>query len=852
VGNTISQINVAEVVEPARDIGSLLQGRLVGVTVFSGSGNSGSGSDIKLRGNVSATMSNSPLIYIDGVRAKSEPYPATGPADGRGVGGAIDFASPLGDINPDDIERIEIVKGPAATTLYGTEAAAGVIQIFTKRGGSGQQQWTVEARQGFSRLRPFGTEEGKYGFIDPILRKGHRQQFSTSFGGGNAEQVSYFASAQYEDNNGIVINDWEKQVNVRGNIQFRPNEDWLVQVNNSFTSTELNNVEQGSAGVLYQAIMGDLTLYKKRDPAVLENGTISPNGIELNRNVHGLTINHTPVPAFTQRITLGHDDSRHEATRLTPFGLRDPIEAIVGRSYDDLGSLNRVSTQNQITSVDYVGTLAFDATSSIRNSFSFGMQGVENEEETLWAAGDRFPGPGDYTISSAAVRSSFQRKSRVITGGFFFQDMLAFADRYFLTVGVRIDGNSAFGSGFGLQPYPKLSASYVVSDEGFWPESVGTMKLRAAYGWAGRAPGAFDAVKTWLPQGWGTNEAAYIPGNLGNAELGPERTAEVEVGFDGAFLNDRLKAEYTFYSKKTTDALMAVASAPSSGAWNPQLENVGVIKNSGHELMLNAAVLSMPKLRWDLGVGVATNKSKVVSLGGAPPFLLLRFAWIMEGQPVPVYRGDRIENYFEAADPVISKDVTLGPGYPPHTLNFNTSFTLPGNVLLSGRGEYQGEHFVSHHMERIHLSRNIPLPPCYPAFRRVDPNWVVGPPGNESLVPKRPTTWPSDMLAWERAKCFGYNEELSVTPVRFFELRDITLSVPLSTLLPTLAGWGKRTDLTMSARNVWGWKNREIGIGHPEQEERQGIGSSPYPLERRIGNTLPAPSFYTVSIRAVF
>ncbi|SVC15070.1 uncharacterized protein METZ01_LOCUS267924, partial [marine metagenome] len=166
VGNTIAQVKIDEIAEPVAGIGELLQARVTGARIQFSSGNSGSGPDIRLRGNTSTALSNQPLIYIDGMRAKSEPTSSQN--------GAEDPYSPLNDLNPDDIDRIEIVKGPAATTLYGSEAAAGVIQIFTKSGGNGAPQWTAETQQGYAYFRPFGTDEVPYMWLDQVFRNGYR------------------------------------------------------------------------------------------------------------------------------------------------------------------------------------------------------------------------------------------------------------------------------------------------------------------------------------------------------------------------------------------------------------------------------------------------------------------------------------------------------------------------------------------------------------------------------------------------------------------------------------------------------------------------------------------------------
>ena len=158
VGNSISQLDMSRVQESPSNVGSLLQGKVAGMTVMPSSAMAGSGSMIRLRGNVSVAVSNQPLIYVDGVRLRSDGYQRNVPFTGSDLRSGNDIASPLNDINPSDIERIEVIKGAAAATLYGTEAAAGVIQIFTKGGHSGRPEWTFEVDQGFARSLKFGPD----------------------------------------------------------------------------------------------------------------------------------------------------------------------------------------------------------------------------------------------------------------------------------------------------------------------------------------------------------------------------------------------------------------------------------------------------------------------------------------------------------------------------------------------------------------------------------------------------------------------------------------------------------------------------------------------------------------------
>jgi outer membrane receptor protein involved in Fe transport len=858
VGNTIAQVNVAQVIEPVTNIGSMLQGRLAGVRIVEGGGYSGSGADIRLRGNVSMSMSNQPLVYIDGVRAKSEPYPGAFGQGGRGSGGSMQLSNPLSDINPADIERIELVKGPAATTLYGTEAAAGVIQIFTKSGAGGATVWSMDLNEGFSYMRPHYNEEAPRLFADPILRHGLKQGYGLQVRGGTADRLGYFVSGKWENNQGAWFTDYQKGLALRANMQFRPHEDLLIQFNQGYTRTDLSNPAGGGTGsTLYFALArGDQAAYGfgsgTRSPDVLRRYLDQRNFTTTNRYVNGFTATWTPLANFVHRLTLGHDYAGFGVERIFPYCWRCGLQGSTAR---DLGSIHETKSENRLLSLDYVGSLTIDLLENLRSTFSFGVQGVENNEETVWASGLDFPGPGDYTVSSTARREGWSSKLRMITGGFFVQDMLGFADRYFLTLGVRVDGNSAFGSGLGLQPYPKASLSYVLSDESFWPESLGQMKLRAAYGWAGRAPGAFDAVRTWDPVGWGTDQSAFKPQNLGNPDLGPERTREIELGFDGSAMRDRLTVAFTYYSQSTVDALFTVPSSVTDGGWAAQLENVGEINNSGAELTVNATVLALPSLRWEIGTGVMLNKSEVVSLGGSPPFSVGGGGWVIEGQPAPVVRAHWIENYDEAAEPIITPDKLLGPAYPTRIVNLQSTITLPGGIQLSGRGELQGGHYIANGDENGVMGRFIPSTPCFAAYRKVEPGWELGPPYQERGIPlpARGQPFPSSVLAWERANCFGQlHGTLSTQPSDYFELRDVSVAVPLSSLLPSsVTGWADQLHLTASLKNAWGWKNRRLRFGHPESGVESG-GARTYALVKDISRGLPIQSGLLVSLRAVF
>src|SRR5690606_24916104 len=203
---------------------------------------------------------------------------------------------------------------------------------------------------------------------------------------------------------------------------------------------------------------------------------------------------------------------------------------------------------------------------------------------------------------------------------------------------------------------------------------LGTIKLRAAYGQSGRAPGSFDAVRTWEPIGYIGNPA-FLPENRGNPNLGPEVTSEFEAGFDGSWFGDRLAATFTYFSQKTTDALMDVSGIPSLGFSDDQLENVGKLENKGIEIQIDGAVLQAADWGIDVGLGVSTAHSKVLDLGGIEPFNALS-GRIIEGHSVPVAWDRRVADPDGVGAPCCGlgsgiyendgNEVVIGPKFPTH------------------------------------------------------------------------------------------------------------------------------------------------------------------------------------------
>jgi TonB-dependent SusC/RagA subfamily outer membrane receptor len=511
VGNSITQINLASVAEPTTSVETLLQARVPGMTVAFGGGTMGQGATIRVRGNVSLSQSNQPLVYVDGVRQTANNYPRNVSQGGSTFNAAQVEASPLADIDPDNIERVEVIKGAAAATLYGTEAAAGVIQIFTKHGAAGTTAFTFQTDQGISWIRPYGSDVRPLLNMEPWLKKGYGHHEALSVSGGSG-QAQYYVSAGFDDREGVLPQDHQRRYSMRGNLTLQPLSNVTLQWNSLVSKNDLAMSPDGNSGesIIFNVYRSPVTALGAATPdniaKLLERTTTQTN----DRLIMGASANWVPVGWMSHKFTFGYDRAAMSGEVFHPYGF----------VFQPTGDISELDWRSETVTLDYAGSAEVQPTSVFKATFSAGAQLVHTADARVDGYGRGLPGPGKHTLDRAAERFVFSGGQEVKTGGFFLQSLLALKDRYFLTGGLRVDGSSAFGRSFGLQAYPKLSASYVISDEPFWPRTLGTAKLRAAYGFAGRAPGIFDAVRTWNAGAF-AGQTAFLPDNLGNPALGP-------------------------------------------------------------------------------------------------------------------------------------------------------------------------------------------------------------------------------------------------------------------------------------------------------------------------------------------
>ena len=625
-------------------VADALQGRVSSVDVTPSSGSSGEAQRIWLRGATSNALSNEPLIFIDGIRADAR-LQRLRPDDGG------QSSSRLFDLDPAEIDRIEIVKGPAASTMYGADASTGVIQIFTRRGSVGRARFSqhVEVESGlvdanyspptnYARCAAADAQPNSPALLchglsagavvsdnplrrDGVLNTGRTQTVRWSADGGGANFGVYTALSAASESGTLPQNGFDRGT-LRFGSRWAATPSLLVDAGFGLMRTRTTHPQNGDNpdfGLLAMATLGSpLTVGTRTDGALntpINAAVTVEQALRVTRATPTLQIVHTAGQRLNQRLTFGVDATSSVGHFFVPLRYDS---AFIGTSHST-GTVRADEESYQVYSADYLGTASlFDnVRRGIKSTASIGAQYVEITDETVLVAGSGFVSNYSDRVSDAAertgnVRGPFHTKSL----GTYGLLELAARDRLFLQGGVRGDRHSAFGPRAGLQFFPKAGVSFIVADgEQFRSHVpfVRTLRVRAAYGTSGRAMQQGAASATYSPApvmtGPNTFTQGLTPGSPGNPKLRPERGVEVEYGADAGFLNDQLALELTVFDKRSKDLLALLPQPPSLGFPRDPMGNVdGVIRNTGVEATLRwTGVLATRHLDSQLGFSTLNN-----------------------------------------------------------------------------------------------------------------------------------------------------------------------------------------------------------------------------------------------------
>lgn len=658
LSTNVVSINTKELDEaPSNRLDQLLQSKLPNAQIRLTGGQSGATSIIRSRGFNSAFINSTPIIYVDGVRMdnlNTASKLAGGSSSSAGV-------SSISDIPMDNIERIEYINGGAATTMYGSDAANGVIQIFTKKGGGDKLNITVESQM--------GVETPTADFLhfkrtkELLMQNGFYQRQHLSLNGGK-DNFGYSFAGNYSNSEGVQIFNQNSNRRIDFSSGFRAAlgkkvsyESSLSYVNNSYKRNR-NGDQGGYTGLWFaeggaSAITGPRfnpnidTLseasFQKMKDFVYTAERLQDNSITVNRFNTSQVFKYTPLKNLVFKATGGID---YRIQRNQVITTNRYLSFTTNTTVTDQGSISNADRKYFGITLELNGQYEAKA-----GDFSFvttgGWQLFRNEDQQIVYNGSNIR-DGSRIITNAALKTSNEYYLQVVNYGVYLQENIGFKNKLFVDFGVRGDGNPAFGENIGVQYYPKAGISYIPSAEP-WFDAISAVissaKIRGSYGLAGNLPNAFANQRTIAISGYLGEQAAYF-GQPGNNNLKPEKTQTAEGAMDLGFLNDRIMVTAGYYRALTRDALFFVPPTPSSGELQSQLYNVGKILNRGFEFNVVVIPIQTKDIDLRLNASVNTLYNTVLSAGGVAPFNINGFSArtlqtvVQEGNPIGFLRGN--------------------------------------------------------------------------------------------------------------------------------------------------------------------------------------------------------------------
>lgn len=670
LATSIKRSNLANSVAsvPAKEISGIavptttdaaLYGKFKGVNISANSGAPGGGLSFKLRGLTSISGSSQPLLILDGVYIDNSSIPAglnvvSAAAGGGSQSNQDNPSNRFADIDPYDIETIEVLKGPSAAAIYGSRASGGVVIITTKRGQAGKTKinlsqslgWTQQLNKlgvreftedkvlnsnfassidAFRTAKNNGTlrnyEDELYG------RHGLLSNTRLTVSGGNAK-TQFFLGGSYKNENGIVSNTGFIKESARLNVDHKIN-DWLSFSGSSnyiHSSTDrgfFNNDNSGTTmGIAFSAtpsfaqLLPDANGNFPTNPFApsnfLETAAKITNNERVNRFIGGGTVtaqiwnNNNNSLKFLFRG--GIDYFTLTTTALFPNSLQ----------FESNGNgLNGVSVQGNTVNLNTNLSAFLVYSHYTNNGLTFRTQvGVTQEnfdQNTILGEATNLIG-SQTNLDQSGSRNISQNRLVQEDKGFFAQEEINWKDRIILTGGVRADKSSNNGDPNDITYYPKASAAINVNEFDFFHiNNLSTLKLRMAYGQSGNFAAFGSKFSSFQSAIVGGSPGVEVSTTKGNPNVSPERQEEIEAGFDLGLFSNKILFDFTFY-RRTVDDLLLNADVPTSSGFVRQVTNAAKLRNRGVELGLNAEVISTQYFNWSTRIGWWTNDAEVTKL----------------------------------------------------------------------------------------------------------------------------------------------------------------------------------------------------------------------------------------------
>lgn len=613
----VSRIDAAEYQEANvyADVTQLMQGKAAGVNIQQASGNVGGGMRFTVRGGGGLNGNGDPLIFVDGARM------VTGEIGQTGVGGQ--FFSGLANLNPADIENIEILKGPAGAALYGTAGSNGVILITTKRGSRKQDNFQVNAQAIYGwNENPFEYSEDRFSSApllnDGVFREGPIQDYNVSIN-GSASGLGYLISYGRRDEDGIINQNYLEREGFRGNFEFSPISEVTVAINSNYNVATIGR-PQGDNN-----IFSDYAVKYLVDPNWLGTNyifgvdSVAMAAIENVLNTERITasaeLNWRPMwaPGLSFRGLVGYDGNSFTEESYYPPGY----------FYSGIGF-----DGNRTTAVQSVTRMNFDVSASYATHFgdniqsitTLGTQAFDTKNSTALTDMQEFASPKIKAQQSAGTfLSTSDGLTQTREAGIYLNEQLVVDETYFFTLAGRYDFTTLLGVDVKPQLFPRVSGMVRLDKFDFLPDAFNLFKVRASYGISGQPPGrAAAAPLIWTTARSGAG-VGYVVGSIGNPDIELESVSELEFGLEFE-IDSRYGLDFTYYLGSASNSIVSFPNSPSTGLTATGVpQNVGGIDNWGFEANAYASIIRTEDFGLDLNLIVNHQDNEVTDLGGAQP-----------------------------------------------------------------------------------------------------------------------------------------------------------------------------------------------------------------------------------------
>ncbi len=707
-----------------QSVESQLQGKVPGLVVSTNSGAPGGGAQIQLRGVTSINADVDPLYVIDGVlmsnAAVQSGADAITDATAGGSGDPQDNpVNRIADLNPADIERVEVLKGPSAAAIYGGKAAGGVVIITTKRGSEGKPRFNISGRLGtFSAsedlgsrsfetldeaIATFGSKDGATAAAfntgqtdyEDVLYGDNGLSFETSANlSGGTEATRYYAAGLIKSDDGIMDGTGYDKQSLRLNLDQQVGSSMNITASSNLIHSKAgralsNNDNSGTSFYMVLPFTPDFAdllpdaegnypdnPFERSNP--VQTRDLLTNNEEVYRFIGSARGTYDLIATGIHNLQLiadvGADFFSQDDNLVFPPDLQfEPQDGLPGTS---------VLTSADNTNFNTSGNLAWTyspASNAFGSTFTAGLQYSESDiDVTRTTTRDLIPGQGNVDQGSSVDVD--QDRQRIEELGLYGQEeLLLLQERLLLTAGVRADRSSSNGDDNKFFVYPKASASYRFQDLASW---LSEFKLRGAFGQTGNRPLFGNKFTPQSSDNIDGETGTSIDEDViaGDPDIEPERQSEIELGFDATMLDERATLEFSVYEKKVTELLLERTLAPSTGV-DTQIFNGGELRNRGVEVALSLTPVLSKRVNWLFRTIFYHNESEITDLP-VPAFEVRGFATslgsfrIEEGESATQIVGN--DGVDADGIPIVSK---LGDAAPDFTWSFTNDITFD-NVNL--------------------------------------------------------------------------------------------------------------------------------------------------------------------------